>query len=160
MPKQMVKGKITEQKGKQKYYYDKQTKELPQLQVGDKIRTQNSKNWGPATVTNICNGQVFRRNRLPQVITSKERSRIHSSPPQMITSEDESSGKDSEEPGKEHPYQTDENDVISTQRKDEDDILSGNQEAKKTSQNSTVDEQPTLRCSTRTRRRPDYYIES
>ena len=78
----------------------------------------------------------------------------------MISSEDESSGRDSEEPGKEHPYQTDENGVISTQRKYEDDILSGKQEAKIPSQNSTVDEQPTLQCSTQTRQRMELYSKT
>ena len=45
---QAVKRKIKAQKDKQKYYYDRQAKELPPLEVGDRVRTQRNSHWEPA----------------------------------------------------------------------------------------------------------------
>lgn len=59
---------------KQKSYYDRQTRQLPDLQAGENVRIQRGDTWQPAVVVNkhqqprsfiVCtpDGRVYRRNR-------------------------------------------------------------------------------------------------
>ena len=71
---QKIERKIQHQKDKQKFYYDRQAKQLPPLNVGDKVKTLKNYHWEPAIVTGVCmephsyvittpQGEVYRRNR-------------------------------------------------------------------------------------------------
>ncbi len=66
--------KLKERQSKQKVYYDRQTKLLPDLQPGEKIRMQNGESWQPAVVqrrhehprpfvVRTPDGNLFKRNR-------------------------------------------------------------------------------------------------
>jgi len=71
----IVQHELTQNKLKQKQYYDAHSKGLSKLQVGDAVLMQIKGKWKPATVSSICHktpqsycimtpeGQIYRRNR-------------------------------------------------------------------------------------------------
>lgn len=69
-----VTKQLTEKRHTQKSYYDRQTKELPELEAGDNVRVETDKGWKPAVVVSktneprsyeieTSNGVRYRRNR-------------------------------------------------------------------------------------------------
>ena len=65
---------LKQKRTRQKYYYDKHSKSLPELNIVDCVRIQSDGKWRPATVTSIPSaprsyvvttpeGQTYRRNR-------------------------------------------------------------------------------------------------
>ena len=74
MEPETVTKQLTEKRQTQKFYYDRQTKELPELAAGDNVRLQTDKGWEPAVVVSKANqprsyniettdGVQYRRNR-------------------------------------------------------------------------------------------------
>ena len=70
----VVEEQLKQKRTRQKYYYDKHSKSLPELNIGDCVRIQSDGKWRPATVTSIPSaprsyvvttpeGQTYRRNR-------------------------------------------------------------------------------------------------
>ena len=72
---EVVQQELTQQKERQKYYYDKHATPLTKLNVGDHVTMQIDGKWRPATVTSVYKkaprsyfittpeGQTYRRNR-------------------------------------------------------------------------------------------------
>lgn len=74
--------RLLQRQVKQKLYYDRGTKSLPELQAGDSIRVQKGSAWEPGVVVGKCNtprsydiitanGQELRRNR-SHLLATKE----------------------------------------------------------------------------------------
>ncbi|KAA0714109.1 Retrovirus-related Pol polyprotein from transposon opus [Triplophysa tibetana] len=69
-----VQEQLKQRQLKQKMYYDKNTKQLPEISPGDKVRVQQGQIWNPATVLRkhdlprsyvlrTSDGKIYRRNR-------------------------------------------------------------------------------------------------
>ncbi|XP_056109383.1 uncharacterized protein K02A2.6-like [Rhinichthys klamathensis goyatoka] len=79
-----VQEKLKQRQSKQKFYYDKNTKLLPEISPGDKVRVQQGQIWNPATVLKkhdsprsyvLCtpDGRIYRRNRKHLLKTKEQK---------------------------------------------------------------------------------------
>ena len=168
---QAVKRKIKAQKDKQKYYYDRQAKELPTLEVGDRVRTQRNSHWEPAIVTGVSTkprsyiittpqGEIYRRNRKhlsPQKLD--ERRKISLSPQDKA----EDDVIDPHDSPTNQSFQAEEgrNTTLANQVNRNDRLQKTHKECNTDHQSPEGgDQKQNLRRSTRIKRRPDYYSES
>ena len=164
---QAVKRKIQDQKNKQKFYYDRQTKELPPLKVGDKIRTQKKTHWEPAIVTGVSmkprsyiittpQGNVFRRNRKhlsPQKLDEGSEMPLS---PQPKAHDEKLYREDLYDSSRNQSFQAEESENIAN----ENDVSLEKHGEHNTGCQSSEGGQQSLRHSTRVKRRPNNYLES